>query len=346
MKTTGIILLFIALCSVWNVQAQLTLPRESQAASVTQRIGLTDITISYSRPAVKEREIWGKLVPYNQVWRAGANENTTIAFPDPVKINGKELPPGIYGFHTIPTENEWTIIFSRQNTGWGSYAYDENEDALRINVKPESSGFNEYLEFSFSDVKKNSAKVNLKWAELNIPFNVEVDVHSVVVNKFRKDLIGALQFNWQALNQAAAYCIMNNVNLAEAGKWVDKSIGMNRNFTNLNTKARLLELNGNQKEAAELKAAAMQIATEAETNAYGYQLLTAKKYDEAIEVFKKNVAAHPESWNVYDSLAEAYALIGNKKLAQENYNIAHSKVTDQQNKTRIEKAINMLEENQ
>jgi tetratricopeptide (TPR) repeat protein len=347
MRRTGIILLLLIIICTLSVEAQqLTFPRESQAASVHQRIGITDITITYSRPAVKGRAIWGKLVPYNQVWRAGANENTTITFTEPVKVNGKDLAAGSYGIHTIPSENEWALIFSKQYTGWGSYAYDEKEDALRLTVKPEKTEFTEFLEYSFTNPDANSVLVNLKWEELSVPFNIEVDVPAAVVKKFRKDLIGSLQFNWQALNQAAAYCLNNKVYLEEAERWADKSISINRNFNNMNTKARILEMAGKKQESEELKAAAMQIATEADINAYGYQLLGQNKTDEAIEIFSKNVKNHPDSWNTYDSLAEAYAIKGDKKKAMENYNIAMSKVSDEQNKTRIRNAINQLEENQ
>ena len=342
MNPSRIFILIILCVSLFDINAQLKFPKESQLASVTQRIGLTDITISYSRPAVKGREIWGRLVPYNEVWRAGANENTTITFSDPVSINGNKIEPGIYGLHMIPTENDWTIIISKQYTGWGSYAYDQREDLLRFKVKPETSPFREYLEFSFSNIKNNSTQLNLSWEELNVPFKIDVDVHSVVVNNFKKDLLGALQFQWLPFNQAANYCIQNKVYLEDAEKWIEKSIGMNKNFTNLNTKARFLELKGNKNEADQLKAAAMVLATEAEMNTYGYQLLAAKKIDEAIEIFKRNVKTYPNSWNVYDSLAEAYMTKGDNKLAKENYELALNKVNDEQNKNRIQKALDQL----
>ena len=116
----------------------LDLPRPSQHAVITQRIGITDVTINYHRPMVNKRKVWGGLVPYGQVWRAGANENTTIKFTDPVTIEGKPLPAGAYGLHMIPGENEWTVIFSRNSTSWGSFTYNQAEDALRVTVKPQA----------------------------------------------------------------------------------------------------------------------------------------------------------------------------------------------------------------
>jgi hypothetical protein len=121
--------------------ALLDLPRPSQHAVVTQRIGITDITIKYHRPLVNKREIWGKVVPYGQVWRAGANENTTISFSDPVTIEGKQLAKGIYGLHMIPGQNEWTVIFSNEHTAWGSFTYKQDDDALRVTVKSKPADF-------------------------------------------------------------------------------------------------------------------------------------------------------------------------------------------------------------
>src|SRR5881394_2060104 len=139
----------------------LDLPTASPRAQISQRIGLTEITINYHRPLVKGRKIWGGLVPYGTVWRAGANENTTIAFTDPVSIEGKPLAKGIYGLHMIPGENEWTLIFSNNSTSWGSFTYDQKEDALRVSVKPQPAEFHEALTYDFDEVKPDSTVVTL-----------------------------------------------------------------------------------------------------------------------------------------------------------------------------------------
>jgi len=136
---------------------ELNLPTLSQRAVVTQRIGLTDITIVYHEPSVGGRELWGKIIPYGKVWRAGANENTTIAFADDVSVEGKPLPAGTYGLHMIPNEDHWTIIFSKNSTSWGSFSYDEKEDALRVDVKPQPAEFREALTYTFDDIKPESA---------------------------------------------------------------------------------------------------------------------------------------------------------------------------------------------
>jgi hypothetical protein len=324
-------------------QPQLTVPQLSQKASVTQTIGLTDISIDYHRPLVKGRKIWGGLVPYNEVWRAGANENTTISFTDNVKINGMDLPAGKYGLHMIPTENEWTVIFSKDNAAWGSFFYNPDHDALRIKVKPQTADFVEALTYSFTDPTANSVEVNLHWEKLNVSFKVDVDVKNVVLASIRKELTGLAGFYWQPFNQAAAYCLQNDVNLDEGMKWADKSISISKTFSNLRVKAGLLNKLGKTEEASKLIDAAWKVATENEINLLGYQYLNVQNYDKAIETFKMNIEKHPDSWNVYDSLAEAYAKSGNKDLALKNYEKALNMTDDQVQKDRITKTIQSLQ---
>jgi tetratricopeptide (TPR) repeat protein len=324
-------------------QPQLTVPQLSQKASVTQTIGLTDISIDYHRPLVKGRKIWGGLVPYNEVWRAGANENTTISFTDNVKINGKDLPAGKYGLHMIPTENEWTVILSRDNAAWGSFFYNADHDALRIKVKPQTADFVEALTYSFTDPTANSVEVNLHWEKLNVSFKVDVDVKNVVLASIRKELTGLAGFYWQPFNQAAAYCLQNDINLDEGMKWADKSISISKTFSNLRVKAGLLNKLGKTEEASKLIDAAWKVATENEINLLGYQYLNVQNYDKAIETFKMNIEKHPDSWNVYDSLAEAYAKSGNKELALRNYEKALNMTDDQVQKDRITKTIQSLQ---
>src|SRR4051794_27555648 len=154
---------------------QLDLPRPSPNASVTQTVGITDITIKYSRPGVKGREIWGKLVPYDKVWRTGANENTTITFSTPVKIEGHELPAGRYGLFTIPTADRWTVIFSKDSNDLGAFNYKQEDDALRIEAGPQPAAFRERMAFGFDDVTDTSTKVILSWEKLQVTFTIEVD---------------------------------------------------------------------------------------------------------------------------------------------------------------------------
>src|SRR6266567_1783656 len=146
----------------------LDLPRQSQHAVVTQRIGITDITVNYHRPLANGRQIWGKLAPYGQVWRAGANENTTITFSDPVTVEGQALDKGTYGLHMIPGENQWTVIFSKNSKDWGSFTYKQEDDALRVNVKPQTAEGHDALAYDFDDLKADSAVVTMRWDKVAV----------------------------------------------------------------------------------------------------------------------------------------------------------------------------------
>ena len=155
--------------------------RVSPKASITETIGLTDVTVSYSCPGVKGRKIWGDLVPYDKVWRAGANEATKITFSGDVWVEGKKLPAGSYGFFVIPREKSWTVIFNKVADQWGAFEYNESEDALRLNITPQSRNFQEWLSYTFSDLKvnahgKNSGILNLNWEKVRLPITIETDV--------------------------------------------------------------------------------------------------------------------------------------------------------------------------
>ncbi len=313
----------------------IVLPQASPEASVEQTVGLTEITIHYHRPAVAKRKIWGGLVPYGEVWRAGANENTTITFTSPVSVEGQKLAAGTYGLHMIPTEKQWTVAFSNVSVAWGSFSYDPKEDALRVTVDPEKTPFEERLSYRFEDPTDKSVRAVLRWEEVAVPIRITVDTPAVVVESLRAQLRGLPRFSWQGWNAAANYCLQNGVNLDEATTWADRSVSMNQNFTNLRTKAGLLEAKGDTKGAADLRAKALQVATEADMNLYGYQLLGEKKYDDAIAVFQKNVKDHPKSWNTYDSLGEAYLAKGDKKQAADLYGKAMAMTTDEAQKKRI-----------
>jgi tetratricopeptide (TPR) repeat protein len=315
--------------------APLTLPDASPAASVGQTVGLTTITISYHRPAVNKRKIWGELVPYNEVWRAGANMNTTIAFSSPVTVAGKALSAGTYGLHMIPTEKDWTVIFSAVSTNWGSFSYDAKEDVLRLAATPRPADFEERLEYRFENLKDDAVTAVMHWEKLEVPFSIEVDTKSVVFASLQSELRGLPQFFWQGWNQAAQWCLRNDYALDKAPAWADRSIGIQANFQNLRTKAALLEKKGDAKGAEELRARSMKLATEVDINLYGYQLLQQDKTDEAIAIFRKNVKDHPDSWNTYDSLGEALAKKGDKKGAIQNYSKALGMVTDPANQKRI-----------
>ena len=229
---------------------ELNIPRVSQRGTVSQRLGLTDITITYHRPEVGGREIWGKTVPYGKVWRAGANENTTITFSDDVSVEGKPLAAGTYGLHTFPDKDQWTIIFSKNSTSWGSFSYDEKEDALRVTVKPHPAEAFEVLTYVFDDVKPDSTAATLRWEKLAVPFRVSVDVKAVVLKSVKNELRNVGGFTWGGFDEAAQWCLDNNYNLEEALKWEDTSIQNEERFENLETKSRILDALGRKEESA------------------------------------------------------------------------------------------------
>src|ERR1700745_1623243 len=237
---------------------ELNIPRTSQRGTVTQRIGLTDVTITYHRPAVGSREIWGKTVPYGQVWRAGANDNTTIAFTDDVSIEGKPLAAGTYGLHTIPDKDQWTIIFSKNSTSWGSFSYDQKEDALRVTVKPHPAESFDMLTYVFDDVRPDSAAATLRWEKLAVPFHVSVDTKAVVLKSIKNELRSVGGFTWAGYDEAAQWCLDNNYNLEEALKWEDTSIQNEERFENLESKSRILDAMGRKEDAPKTSQAAIQ----------------------------------------------------------------------------------------
>lgn len=337
-----LLVIVILFCHVsLMAQTDLKKPEASQAASVMQRIGLTDITIRYHGPLAKGRTIWGELVPYNEVWRAGANENTTISFSSDVKIEGKPLAAGTYGLHMIPTTGEWTIIFSKNADAWGSFFYDEKEDALRVKVMPKPAAMQDWLSYTFTDPKAKSVTAELHWEKLSVPFKIEIDVEETVYQSMKKELTNINGFFWQGHNQAAAYCIQHNIHPEAASAWIDKSIKIQKTFLNLNTKAKLLESQGKTAEATALRKEAIDIADENQINTYGYDLMGQGKTKEAIDIFALNVKKFPASWNVYDSLGEALAADGDKKGALANYKTALAKAPEGQKK-RIEEIMKKL----
>jgi hypothetical protein len=212
---------------------ELKLPTLSQRAIVTQRIGLTDITVNYCRPLAGGRELFGKTIAYGQVWRAGANENTVISFTDDVSVEGKPLAAGTYGLHMIPAADQWTIIFSKNSTSWGSFSYDEKEDALRVNVKPQAGEFEEALAYTFEDVKPDSTAVTLRWAKVAVPFHVSANVNAIVLSSIKNQLRSVGGFTWAGYDEAALWVLDTGENLDQAIQWEDRSILAEERFDNL-----------------------------------------------------------------------------------------------------------------
>jgi len=239
-KTLFPILLTLVSVAAW-AQApapQVNYPRASPRAVLTQTIGTTDMTITYSRPGAKGRKIWGGLVQYDKVWRTGANEATKISFSDDVTINGQALPKGTYSLHTIPGKDQWTIIFNKVADQWGSFKYDQVQDALRVTAKPHGDEFNEWMTFSIPKLSADAATVEIKWANLAVPFTVGTNTTQKVLAHARAAVAAAKADDWQTPLRAASFAVENGVDLDEASRWLDQSIKTNENIRNLFEKAR------------------------------------------------------------------------------------------------------------
>ncbi len=342
-----------------TLSAQLTMPPHggNKKASVSERIGITDITINYDRPGVKGREgkIWNGLVHSGfkdlgfgtskaAPWRAGANENTTITFTTDVKIEGKEIKAGTYGLFVAMATSEATLIFSNNHSSWGSFYYDPKEDALRITVKtvPLAESV-ERLKFEFTDETENGATVALMWEKLKIPFKIEVDYVKTQMASFRNELRGNKGLNAESWQQAAQFANDHNVNLEEALEWSDRSLtGVfigEKTFKNYATKAEILNRLGKTKEADEAMKSAMSLANMEELHQYGRHLLQQKKFKEALEIFKANFQKNGNTYTTYIGLARGYAGVGDYATALKNANLGLLKATNAAEKDVADKLI-------
>jgi len=288
----------------------LNLPLQSQQAEISQRLGITDITINYHRPLINDRKVWGDLVPYGKVWRAGANINTTITFSDPVTIEGKPLAAGTYGLHMIPNADEWTIIFSRNSTSWGSFTYDQSEDVLRVNVKPTASDMHNALTYDFDQLKPDSAVVELEWEKVAVPFKVSVDVHDLVQANLKKQLRDLSQYTWMSWDDAANYFVTEKFGYDEALVYVNKSIENEDRYDNETTKAKVLTALNRKDEAASAQKKALDLASPLQVHLFARQLHAEKHNEEAFVIFRENAKKHPDLWFVHTGLARVYSSEG------------------------------------
>lgn len=287
----------------------LDLPRQSQHAVVTQRIGITDITINYHRPVANGRQIWGKVVPYGLVWRAGANENTTITFTDSVTIEGQPLDKGTYALYMIPGENQWTVIFSKTSSTWG-LVYNQEDDALRITVKPQIAEFHNALAYDFDEVKPDSTEVTMRWDKIAAPFKVTVKVNDIVAASIQRQMHGIAQYYWEGWDDAAGYLLANKINLNEALKDEDQSIQLEERFENLMAKSRILDSMGRKDAASEFRNKALDKANALQLYGYGRQLQGDGKQEEAFALYRSNAKRFPDNWASHLGLARAYSAQG------------------------------------
>jgi Protein of unknown function (DUF2911) len=341
------IIFIILFAGVWltafTQPSPLNLPEESQEVFLQQHIGLSDISIRYHSPLTNNRKIFGGLVPYNTIWRAGANENTIISFSHDVLVENNLLKAGTYGLHMIPTETEWVIIFSTDNGAWGSYYYRASADALRINSLPTDAPSQNWLSYSFINPLPNQVTIQLRWEKISIQFQVAVKgAEQLVFENIQRQLTTRNGFFWEGYAEAAQHCLANNHHLTEAMNWINKSISLKTNYRNLMIKSRLYKKLNQPDSAAYFSEAAfsqllteLSIASESEINNTGYNYLRARLSKEALQIFKMNVQKHPASWNALDSYAETLLANGNKKEAAKYYQLALTKKIPLEQQKRI-----------
>ena len=296
----NLILSVIAIVCMQTSFGQMDLPPSGgdTRARITEEVGITDITITYSRPHVHGREgkIWGSLVTYGfttpsfitnnntSPWRAGANENTTISFEHDVKVEGKDLKAGTYAIFMAVWPEKVTIIFSNQTGAWGSFYYEEKYDALRVDVKPVALEKSvEDLKYEFIQQREKGCTIALMWEKLMIPFNVDVDVDKIVVNRLREQVTSQKGFNQLNLVSAVNYCVNKNINLDEALSWAQRAAAFN-SYTTQRALASVYEKLNRLPEADSVMTGALAIASVNQYVGYGRTLITQKRTDKALEV--------------------------------------------------------------
>lgn len=354
---------FIVIClfvfPIWGIQAQITfVPDGNKKASVSEFIGISEVKINYSRPAVNGREgkIWGQLVHYGFAdlnygtskaapWRAGANENTTIEFSTDVLIEDQVLVKGKYAFFIAMGEEKATLVFSKFDNAWGSFYYKEELDALRVEVpvlKLEESI--ERLKYEFDNQTENSAVISLQWEKVQIPFKVTVDLQKTQIETFRREFDSGIFYRfWQNMHMAADYCLKNNINLEEGLSWADRSINTyfgEANFKTLSTYAGLLEKLNRRKEADSIMKKAFPMGTSQDLVTYGVGLNHMERHEEALDIFKNNYDKNPDEVDAHLGMVSGYYHLGNTKKALQFCESAKKKTTDRMYLSYIDNLIN------
>lgn len=341
----------------------------NQRATVIQQIGLVRVSIDYSSPHVhsptgedRKGKIWGTLVPYGMAnlgfgscgdqcpWRGGANENTVFTTSHDIKVQGQPLPAGTYGLHFIPGKEEWTIVFSKNSTSWGSFFYDSKEDALRVTAKPEAGEYREVLTYEFPERRLDTATAAMKWENLSLPFVITVDsANQLYVENLHRELRSSPGFGWQGWEAAATYCLQNKINLEEAQGWAqratDRTQGGQESFATLTLLSDLQTANGHAADAAKTMDRALNHpATQAiDIHLYGRQLLAQKKPEEAMKIFQLNAKRFPDAWPVHVGLARGYAATGHKKEALEEARKALPQAPNEPSRKALEGVIQQIE---
>jgi len=327
-------------------------------ATITEEVGITSITIKYSRPDVNGREgkIWGTLITYgftsqnlntnknDMPWRAGANETTMITFEHDVKVEGQPIKAGTYGLYMAVYADKATIIFSKQADAWGSFFYEEKNDVLRVDVKPVALDKNvEYLKYEFIEHKEKYCVIALQWEKLSIPFKVDVDVENIVLARMREQVTGQRGFTPLLLTAAANYFINKNINLDEALAWSQRAANF-KSFSTLNTLGTAYTKLNRLKEADSTMNEALVFAVPAQFQGYGRSLVTAKRLDRWMEVLNATQKKSGDVFIVNSGYMSYYSAKGDFKKALDYANKALAQAPNDAAKTTMSGNIAKLKE--
>ena len=347
---------------LYSSTAQMDLPPSggNPRATISEEVGITSITIKYSRPDVNKREgkIWGdgNVVTYGftsqnlitnqntQPWRAGANENTTITFEHDVKVEGKDLKAGTYGLHVAVWPDKATLIFSNQSDAWGSYYYDQKYDALRVDVKPVALDKSvEWLKYEFTEHREKYCVIALQWEKLSVPFKVDVDVDNIVLARMREQVTGQRGFNAFNMLAAANYFVNKNIHLEEALAWNQRA-ALTKTFATLNALGTAYTKLNRLKEADSTMNEAIAFANAGQITGYGRSLITAKRMDRALEIFNANQKKFGDVYAVNAGFMSYYSAKADYKKALDYANKALAQAPNDQAKTAVTGNIAKLKE--
>lgn len=364
MKKIALLLLLAGTTGIVSAQMDIPPSGNNPRAMISEEVGITSITIKYSRPDVNKREgkVYGEgnLVTYGfsttnfltnantSPWRAGANEATVISFEHDVKVEGKDLKAGSYALFMAMGADNVTLIFSRQTDAWGSFYYRESDDVLRVNVKPVALDKSvEYLKYEFTEHKEKYCVIAMQWEKLSVPFRVDVDVDNIVLTRLREQVTSQKGFNSNNMMQAAQYCLNKNINLEEALQWSIRAItgfqGQKSFITLRNLANAYNKLNRTAQEDSTMNEALL-IATANQYTAYGRQLITQKRVDKAMEVFAASEKRYGDMWGVNNGLMSGYSARGDFKKAIQYAEKALGQAPNEASKKQIEGFIVKLKE--
>jgi tetratricopeptide (TPR) repeat protein len=344
--------------------AQMDLPPGggNPRATISEEVGITSVTVKYSRPDVNKREgkLFGSKVPYgfseqnntsgknDAPWRVGANEATTITFEHDVKVEGKDIKAGTYALFMAMGADNVILIFSNQNEAWGSFSYKPEDDVLRVNVKPVKLDKSvEWLKFEFLEHGEKHCVVAMQWEYVSVPFRIDVDVDNIVIAKLRKEMTSRKSFIPALELQAAQYCLNKNINLDEALAWSKNAItgpAGQKTYITLRNLAVAYEKLSRIPEADSTMNEALLIATANQFTAYGRILIGQKRADKALEIFKASQKRYGDVFGVNSGLVNGYSAKADFKNALKHAEKAMAQAPDENTKKQVETIIAKLKE--